>query len=118
MGVRAQITLRPISISVALAARAKRTALEHAQFELLRNIFSSPVRADRFESRMCFYFLGEAKRSEATDMEIGLKEWSHHLNLNLVILFCFSQIMLKYSFISKKRKNTCTCFVYYFCFIR
>ena len=35
------VVLRPISISVALAARAKRTALEHAQLELLRNIFSS-----------------------------------------------------------------------------
>ena len=27
---------------------------------------------------MCFYFLGEAKRSEATDMEIGLKSQLSH----------------------------------------
>ena len=63
--------LRPISISVVLAARAKRTALEHAQLELLRNIFSSLLYA-RIVLKVECVSTFSAKWSEATDMEIGL----------------------------------------------
>ena len=55
--------LRPISISVALAARAKRTALEHAQLELLRNIFSSLLYAQIVLKVECVSTFS-AKRSE------------------------------------------------------
>ena len=56
--------LRPISISVVLAARAKRTALEHAQLELLRNIFSSLLYA-RIVLKVECVSTFSAKRSEA-----------------------------------------------------
>ena len=60
----------PIFISVALPARAKRTVIEHAQLELLCNVFSSLLHArsvSKVESVSTFL----AKRSDRNEISMS-----------------------------------------------